>query len=165
MTKTAFAILAMFYFLYCSIISIWICIVIFQRWCPHSSVLYGLRKNVTGRETSLEEDIKQSFLSNPWLWWWGFVFVSVFYFVSLVVVFPIVFFISENNLRKHSKLSFLSKSWLWCKGLVIVHAFDFLHSFAFISVYLCKRFEKILGEDIKVFFLSNSGEDFFFLIL
>ena len=41
------------------------CIVVFQWWCPHSSVLYGLRKNVTGRETSLEEDIKQGFLSNP----------------------------------------------------------------------------------------------------
>ena len=45
----------------------WICICtcIFQRWCPHSSVLYGLRKNVTGRGTSLEEDIKHGFLSNP----------------------------------------------------------------------------------------------------
>ena len=49
----------------CICICICICIVIFQWWCPHSSVLYGLRKNVTGRETSLEEDIKQGFLSNP----------------------------------------------------------------------------------------------------
>ena len=46
-------------------VCICICILVFQWWCPHSSVLYGLRKNVTGRETSLEEDIKQGFLSNP----------------------------------------------------------------------------------------------------
>ena len=34
-----------------------------------------------------------------------------------------------------------------------------LHSFAFISINLCKRFEKILEEDVKLGFLSNSGED------
>ena len=56
---------AVFIFMLFVCICICICIVLFQWWCPHSSVLYGLRKNVTGRETSLEEDIKQGFLSNP----------------------------------------------------------------------------------------------------